>query len=208
MDQFISAIERAFGSTARMNDLTTGQMSLRAVVVFVLWLVIVRVADKRMLGKYSAFDVLVAVILGAVLGRTINGSAPFWGSMAAAAVLVGSTGPWPFSHRAGMRSAIWSRGVRASSSVTGSWTYASCGRTSSRRTTSKRCCGSAPASRALRRRGSQCSSETARSAPCPDRFGRASWNPKFTQGCKQFAWSSQAVERKSVRTEVTALIPV
>jgi uncharacterized membrane protein YcaP (DUF421 family) len=88
MDYFISAIERAFGSTAHPSDLTTGQMSLRAVVVFVLWLVIVRAADKRMLGKYSAFDVLVAVILGAVLGRTINGSAPFWGSMAAAAVLV------------------------------------------------------------------------------------------------------------------------
>jgi uncharacterized membrane protein YcaP (DUF421 family) len=64
-------------------------MGLRSVVVYLAWLAAVRFADKRLLGKYSPFDVVLAVILGAVLGRAINGSSPFFETMGAGAVLVG-----------------------------------------------------------------------------------------------------------------------
>jgi uncharacterized membrane protein YcaP (DUF421 family) len=63
-------------------------MGVRAVFVFVAWLVIVRFADRRMLGKYSAFDTVLAVMIGAVLGRTINGGARLWASLMAVVVLV------------------------------------------------------------------------------------------------------------------------
>jgi len=88
MNQLATALDRALGSSVPGNTLTLGQMVLRAVFVFLVWLVIVRLADKRLLGKYSAFDVVLAVMLGAVLGRTINGSAPLWETLAATAVLV------------------------------------------------------------------------------------------------------------------------
>ena len=88
MNQFASAVERALGPHVSAGDLTIGQIALRAVVVFTIWLVVVRLADRRLLGKYSAFDVVLAVMLGSVLSRAINGSAPLWGSLVAAGVLV------------------------------------------------------------------------------------------------------------------------
>lgn len=88
MNQLASVFERAFGVHVSAYELTIGQIVLRAVFVFLLWLIIVRLADPRLLGRYSAFDVVLGVMLGAVLSRAINGSAPFWGTIAAAAVLV------------------------------------------------------------------------------------------------------------------------
>jgi len=89
MNQLASVFERALGTHAlAANELTVGQIALRAVFVFLVWLVLVRLADRRLLGRYSAFDVVLAVMLGAVLSRAINGSAPFWGTLAAASVLV------------------------------------------------------------------------------------------------------------------------
>ncbi len=88
MNQLVSAVERAVGAHAPAADLTMSQIAVRAVLVFTVWLVIVRLADRRLLGKYSAFDVVLAVMLGSVLSRAINGSAPLWGTLVAAAVLV------------------------------------------------------------------------------------------------------------------------
>ena len=88
MNQLATAVEHAVGAHVRAEDLTISQITLRAVLVFLVWLAIVRLADRRLLGKYSAFDVVLAVMLGSVLSRAINGSAPLWGTLAAAAVLV------------------------------------------------------------------------------------------------------------------------
>lgn len=84
-----AAFCQALGIGLSGEDLSATQMGLRAVVVYLAWLAAVRFADKRLLGKYSPFDVVLAVILGAVLGRAINGSAPFFETMGAGAVLVG-----------------------------------------------------------------------------------------------------------------------
>jgi uncharacterized membrane protein YcaP (DUF421 family) len=84
-----TAFCQALGVGVRGQDLSATQMGLRAVVVYLAWLAAVRFADKRLLGKYSPFDVVLAVILGAVLGRAINGSTPFFETMGAGAVLVG-----------------------------------------------------------------------------------------------------------------------
>ena len=88
MIQLASFVERALGAHVRAEDLTIPQITVRAIFVFLVWLAIVRMADRRLLGKYSAFDVVLAVMLGSVLSRAINGAAPLWGTLAAAAVLV------------------------------------------------------------------------------------------------------------------------
>ena len=63
-------------------------MVLRTLVVYVGALVLVRLASKRLLAEASAFDVIVAIMLGSILSRAINGSAPLLPTIAAGAVLL------------------------------------------------------------------------------------------------------------------------
>jgi uncharacterized membrane protein YcaP (DUF421 family) len=88
MDSIWSAFQAAFSDQASGRALPIGAMAIRAVFVFFVWLVIIRFADRRLLGKYSAFDTVLAVVIGALFGRTINGGAPLWGTLIAAAALV------------------------------------------------------------------------------------------------------------------------
>jgi uncharacterized membrane protein YcaP (DUF421 family) len=70
------------------KDLTFGQMSLRAILVFLAGLVMVRMSSKRSLAEKTAFDAVLLVILASVLSRAINGSAGFSASIGASLVLV------------------------------------------------------------------------------------------------------------------------
>lgn len=76
------------GLDLQPKDLTILQVCLRGVIVFLVSLVMVRVADKRFLGKMSAFDVLLGFVLASMLARAINGSAPFVPSLVGGFVLV------------------------------------------------------------------------------------------------------------------------
>ena len=58
------------------KDFDTLQVSLRALIVFIAAIAIVRVADKRFLSRKTAFDVVLGLILASVLARAVNGSAP------------------------------------------------------------------------------------------------------------------------------------
>lgn len=64
------------------------QMSLRAVLIFVIGLLIVRFAAARAFGKWSALDIVLAVIVGSNLSRAITGGAPFLPTLAATILLV------------------------------------------------------------------------------------------------------------------------
>jgi uncharacterized membrane protein YcaP (DUF421 family) len=77
------------------EELSLRQMIVRALVVYLVGLALVRVGEKRFLGKSTAFDVLLAIILGSVLSRAINGTAPFIPTLAASLLLVGLH--WLFS---------------------------------------------------------------------------------------------------------------
>ena len=88
METAWATLQEAFTDQISGKNLSIFAMSIRGVFIFVVWLVIVRVADRRVLGRYSAFDVVLSVMIGAVLGRPINGGAPLWGTLAAVAALV------------------------------------------------------------------------------------------------------------------------
>ncbi|MCP2042315.1 DUF421 domain-containing protein [Pontibacter sp. HSC-36F09] len=70
------------------DSLTWWQMSIRAVVVFIAALLIMRVGNKRIFGKHTAFDIVLGIIYGSVLSRAITGNSPFWPTLAAALTLV------------------------------------------------------------------------------------------------------------------------
>jgi uncharacterized membrane protein YcaP (DUF421 family) len=72
----------------RGDNLTPLQMSIRAVIIFVVTLVLIRIGGVRMFAKRSAFDTILMITLGAVLSRAIVGASPFLSVVAAATVMV------------------------------------------------------------------------------------------------------------------------
>jgi len=63
-------------------------MCLRAVGVYAAGWLMLRVGGNRFLGRESAFDVVLAFVLGSTLSRAINGSAPLLVTLAASTLLV------------------------------------------------------------------------------------------------------------------------
>ncbi|SIT39170.1 conserved hypothetical protein [Paraburkholderia ribeironis] len=70
------------------KDLGPLQMGMRAIVVFVIALVMIRVSGRRSFGQRSPFDLVVVILLGATLSRTIVGASPFIGTVVASFVIV------------------------------------------------------------------------------------------------------------------------
>jgi uncharacterized membrane protein YcaP (DUF421 family) len=81
----MSTIEAVFGTRENVDAL---QMGARALVVFWIALVLVRVAGMRAFGRKSSFDTIIVIMLGAVLSRAVTGASPFWPTVTAATVLV------------------------------------------------------------------------------------------------------------------------
>lgn len=70
------------------QNLTSLQMSLRAIVIFFIALILLRYTGMRVFGIKSAFDTCVMIMLGAVLSRAVVGASPFIATVAASAALV------------------------------------------------------------------------------------------------------------------------
>jgi len=81
-------LDTALGLSVPAGSLGWGQMGARCLVVFIFGVILVRLADRRFLGRNANFDVLLAIALGSVLSRAINGQAPFFKTLAASALLV------------------------------------------------------------------------------------------------------------------------
>jgi uncharacterized membrane protein YcaP (DUF421 family) len=69
------------------RDLNAWQMMLRALVVFLICLVLVRVSGRRSFGISMPVDNVTSILLGAILSRTVTGASPFLETVAAATVL-------------------------------------------------------------------------------------------------------------------------
>lgn len=78
--------EMTLGKEAQ--DFNFWQTMVRAVIIYTVALVVVRLGKKRLLGKNTAFDVILGIMLGSVFSRAINGNAPFLGTLTAGAILV------------------------------------------------------------------------------------------------------------------------
>lgn len=70
------------------KSFNTLQVSLRAIVIYLGGLAILRVGENRFLGKFTAFDIILGFVLGGILSRAINGSGPLFPTLVATTLLV------------------------------------------------------------------------------------------------------------------------
>ncbi len=99
----MAILETIFGP---QGHISVWQELARAVVIFVFGFVLVRVGGRRLFGRWSALDIVVSIMIGSNLSRTLTGSAPFAGTLLATAVLI--LLHWLLA-QAAARSEMWSR---------------------------------------------------------------------------------------------------
>lgn len=80
--------DRLLGLSLQARDLELSHMAWRSVIVFVYAVALVRLGNRRFIGHSAGFDIMVAIILGSVLSRGINGQAAFGPTLGASALLV------------------------------------------------------------------------------------------------------------------------
>jgi len=85
LSQFAEAL---LGLGMEPKELTFLQVSTRGFIVFVTTLVLVRLSSKRSLAEKTAFDAVLVVVIGSMLARAINGSAPFFPTLGGGFILV------------------------------------------------------------------------------------------------------------------------
>jgi uncharacterized membrane protein YcaP (DUF421 family) len=82
-------LQALFGLGSYAENAGPLQIALRTVLVYVAALALVRLASKRFLSEATAFDVIVGIMLGSIMSRAMDGSAPFLPTLLTAAVLLG-----------------------------------------------------------------------------------------------------------------------
>lgn len=70
METVISFADSVFGITA--DEISTHHMLSRSVVIFIIGIALVRMGNKRFVGKMTAFDFIIAIIIGSLLSRAIT----------------------------------------------------------------------------------------------------------------------------------------
>ena len=61
-----------FGPT---GHITAAQECARTVIVFAYGLLVVRIAGRRLFGKWGALDIIVSLVVGSSLSRAMTGNA-------------------------------------------------------------------------------------------------------------------------------------
>src|SRR3954471_16791648 len=80
------------------SDLAWYQECARAAVIFVYGLALVRIAGRRVFGKWAALDIIVSIVVGSNLSRALTGGAALFGTLAATTLLM--VLHWFLSHAA------------------------------------------------------------------------------------------------------------
>lgn len=86
--EFVEALRVALGLELESKDINVLQMGLRAAVVYIVTVLMVRIAKKRFMGRATAFDVILGIMMGSIVSRAVTGNAPFLPALAATAVLI------------------------------------------------------------------------------------------------------------------------
>jgi uncharacterized membrane protein YcaP (DUF421 family) len=81
-------LEDLLGLSMKSEQLGFFHMGMRAFVTYIALIAIVRIGKKRFLGRATAFDVVLAIMVGAIAARATTGGAPYFPSLLAILVFV------------------------------------------------------------------------------------------------------------------------
>ena len=81
-------VDELLGLNLEATDLEFHHMAWRTFVVFLTAVILARLGARRFLAHNAGFDIMVAIVLGSVLSRGINGQAAFLPSLGASVLLV------------------------------------------------------------------------------------------------------------------------
>ena len=70
------------------KDLSIIQMCIRAITIFIIALLLIRISGRRSFGMHTPLDAIITIILGAVLSRAIVGASPFIATITSCGCLV------------------------------------------------------------------------------------------------------------------------
>ncbi len=76
------------GPDGKPNELTLAHVSVRSLVIFIVGIALVRIGDRRSLSEKTAFDAIFIVLIGSMLSRAINGTGPFFMTIASGVALM------------------------------------------------------------------------------------------------------------------------
>ncbi|HZT26141.1 MAG TPA: YetF domain-containing protein [Pseudolabrys sp.] len=88
MDALHQFAETVLGLSKQSHQLLIWQICIRAVVVYLVMIAFVRFGKKRFLGRATAFDAILVIVIGSTAARAITGNSPFVGTLACVFVLI------------------------------------------------------------------------------------------------------------------------
>lgn len=78
MGALYRGIDWLVGLSVAAHDLTLSQICLCAIIVYLLMIGFVRMGKKRFLGRATAFDAILVIIIGSTAARAITGNSAFF----------------------------------------------------------------------------------------------------------------------------------
>ena len=81
-------IQVFLGYDRKVEDINAIQMALRTIIVYAFTLALIRIGSQRFLSQATAFDVVIGIMLGSVMSRAINSSAPLFPTLVAGVAFI------------------------------------------------------------------------------------------------------------------------
>lgn len=70
MESIVQFLKNFLGIGA--DELTVLHILIRCIVIYIVGIILVRIGNKRFIGKMTAFDTILAIIIGSLLSRAIT----------------------------------------------------------------------------------------------------------------------------------------
>ena len=86
MNEVYHTLSNIFGLNS--HSVNFWQMAARSAFIYITSLIILRFGNKRFLGKNTAFDFVIGIVIGSVFSRAINGNGPLFVTVSAGVTLV------------------------------------------------------------------------------------------------------------------------
>src|SRR5690349_8495512 len=82
MDQLQKFLDTALGPESHPQEMSFAQLVVRALIIFVVMFLMIRIAGRRFLAQKNTVDALLGFLIASMMSRAINGSTNFWGTIA------------------------------------------------------------------------------------------------------------------------------